>query len=196
MRLAPTGVAAFGINGMTIHAALSLPVKSRFAQLAPSTLSQFQLQWRNIKLLIIDEKSMIGRSMAGKMDLRLWEIINDSIMGGIGVLLFGDFAQLPPVADTPLYSPKVSSNPLSLAGRSAYLSFNQSVTLQHIFRQEGGDPISQHFHDLLLRQRTYSITQEDYNLLSTRFFQNVADQDRVTFCHEHKYYSIKFVIFV
>ena len=71
MHLAPTGMAAFGINGMTIHSALSLPVKSSFNELVPSALSKLQYQWKDIKLLIIDEKSMIGWTMAGKMDSRL-----------------------------------------------------------------------------------------------------------------------------
>jgi ATP-dependent DNA helicase PIF1 len=181
MRLAPTGIAAFGINGMTVHSALSLPVKSSFTPLIPSTLAKFQQQWKYTKLLIIDEKSMIGRTMAGKMDSRLRQIITDEVMGGVGVLLFGDFAQLPPVGDSPLYSSKIPLKPLPIAGRDVYLSFNQSITLQRIFRQQGDDPISQHFRDLLLRQRTYSITQEDYNLLSTRFSHNLPDEEKHTF---------------
>ena len=152
MRLAPTGVAAFGINGMTIHSALSLPVKPQFDVLPPSTLLRLQHQWKDIKLLIVDEKSMIGRKMAGKMDSRLRQILADEVMGGIGVLLFGDIAQLPPVGDSPLYSSKVPSEALVIAGRNAYFSFNQSITLQHIFRQHGNDPVSQHFRELLLRQ--------------------------------------------
>ena len=166
---------------MTIHSALSLPVKSSFDALLPSSLLKFQHQWKDIKLLIIDEKSMIGRTMAGKMDSRLWQIVDDDIMGGIGVLLLGDFAQLPPVTDTPLYSSKLPLKPLQIAGRDVYFSFNQSITLQHIFHQQGNDPESQQFRDLLLRQQTYSITQEDYNFLSTRFPQHVPNEEKQTF---------------
>jgi len=101
--------------------------------------------------------------------------------GGIGVLLFGDFAHLPHIADSPPYSSKNPLKPLQIAGRDVYLSFNQSITLQHIFRQQGDDPVSQHFRNLLLRQQTYSITQEDYNLLSTRFSQNLPDEEKNTF---------------
>ena len=180
-RLAPTGVAAFGINGLTIHSALSLPVKTTFEALLPSTLARLQHEWKDIKLLIIDEKSMVGRTMAGKIDARLRQIIGDEVMGGIGVLLLGDFAQLPPVGDSPLYSSKLPHKALQIAGRDAYLSFNQSTTLQHIFRQQGDDPVSQQFRDLLLRQRTYSITQEDYNLLSTRFAQHLSEEEKQTF---------------
>jgi ATP-dependent DNA helicase PIF1 len=124
---------------------------------------------------------MIGRTMAGKMNSRLREVLTDEVMGGISVLLFGDFAQLPPVGDSPLYSSKIPLKPMAIAGRDVYLSFNQSITLQHIFRQQGNDPVSQQFRDLLLRQRTYSITQEDYNLLSTRFSQHLSDEEIHTF---------------
>ena len=181
MRLAPTGMAAFGIYGMTIHSALSLPVKSLLEPLKSGPLIRLQQQWKDIKLLIIDEKSMVGRTMAGKIDLRLREITTDQLMEGIGILLFGDFAQLPPVADAPLYSSKIPKNQLQIAGKEFYLSFNQSVTLQRIFRQQGDDPVSQQFRDLLLRLRTYSITQEDYHLLSTRFSLNVPAEEQNNF---------------
>ena len=86
-----------------------------------------------------------------------------------------------PIGDSSLYSSKIPLKPLPIVGRDVYFSFNQSITLQWIFHQEGNDPTSQQFHDLLLRQRTYSITQEDYNFLSTHFPQNVPDEERHTF---------------
>ena len=103
------------------------------------------------------------------------------MMGGIGILLFGNFAQLPPVADSPLYSSTVYSKLLAIAGRDVYLSFSQSITLQYIFYQQGDNPISQCFCNLLLHQQTYSITQEDYNLLSTHLSQNLPDEEKDTF---------------
>ena len=102
------------------------------------------------------------------------------MMGGIGVLLFGNFAQLPPVADSPLYSSTVYSKLLAIAKRDVYLSFSQSITLQYIFYQQGDNPISQCFCNLL-HQQTYSITQEDYNLLSTHLSQNLPDEEKDTF---------------
>ena len=86
-----------------------------------------------------------------------------------------------PVGGSPLYSSKIPLKPLQIARRDVYIFFNQSVTLQHIFHQQGDDPVSQHFCDLLLQQRTYSITQEDYNLLSTHFPQNLPDEEKCTF---------------
>lgn len=60
-RGAPTGVAAHGIQGSTLHRLLSLPVKKpRFVELNEESLSRLQDNFRSCWLLIIDEKSMIG----------------------------------------------------------------------------------------------------------------------------------------
>jgi hypothetical protein len=55
VRLAPTGVAAFGIRGWTINFGLMIPVKegSEFNQLGQSSLARFQTRWKEIKLLIL-----------------------------------------------------------------------------------------------------------------------------------------------
>jgi hypothetical protein len=44
-----------------------IPVKegSEFNQLGQSSLARFQTHWKEIKLLILDEKSMVGRSQVG-----------------------------------------------------------------------------------------------------------------------------------
>jgi len=114
VHLAPTGVAAFGIHGWTINFGLTIPVKegTEFNQLGQSSLACFQTCWKEIKLLILDEKSMVGRSQVGRMDHRLYQAYPqnaDEILGGMPAIFFGDFAQLPPVGDSPMYSDKRSA---------------------------------------------------------------------------------------
>ena len=99
VRLAPTGVAAFGIHGWTINFSLMIPVKegTDFNQLGQSSLARFQTHWKEIKLLILDEKSMVGRSQVGRMDHRLHQAHPqhaDEILGGMPAIFFGDFAHL------------------------------------------------------------------------------------------------------
>jgi len=62
VHLAPTGVAAFDIHGWTINFGLMIPVKEgfEFNQLGQSILACFQTWWKEIELLILDEKSMVG----------------------------------------------------------------------------------------------------------------------------------------
>ena len=59
---APTGVAAFNINGMTLHAALLLGRSkySGFQPLSDDRLNTLRAKLSRLMLLIIDEVSMVG----------------------------------------------------------------------------------------------------------------------------------------
>jgi hypothetical protein len=58
-------IAADGICSWTLNFGLSIPVR-KWAQLAGPGLAHAQARWKDIKLLIIDEKSMVGRNTFGK----------------------------------------------------------------------------------------------------------------------------------
>src|ERR1700683_1156432 len=92
----------------------------------------------------------------------------DEIFGGMPTIFFGDFAQLPPVGDSPMYSDKPSGyrTALHAEGRCVFESFKQSVTLNTIFCQAGQDAEQVKFREALLRLRTYSINSEDFELFS------------------------------
>ena len=58
---APTGVAAFNIQGMTLHAALLLSISKFSSQpLSQDKLNMLRTKLSNLQLLIIDEISMVG----------------------------------------------------------------------------------------------------------------------------------------
>jgi hypothetical protein len=190
VRLAPTGISAFGIRGWTINFGLAIPVKEgkEFNQLGQNALKRHQTRWKDVKLLILDEKSMVGRAQMGRCDRRLRQAYPENaeeILGGLPALFFGDFAQLPPIGDTPLYSTKNSGRRLALTqeGRRVFDSFEKSITLSRIFRQEGEDPDQVRFRDALLRLRIYSTTQEDYEFFSTRFWDNITVDERTQFAN-------------
>lgn len=58
---APTGVASYNIDGPTLHSLLALPTKGDFKDLEGEHLNHIQQTMSNIKYLIIDEMSMVGR---------------------------------------------------------------------------------------------------------------------------------------
>ena len=132
---APTGVAAFNVQGCTLHSLLHLPTKGEFKSLEGERLQQLQESLAGVKYnIIIDEMSMsmsmVGRKLFGQVDSRLRQAFQhsaDVVLGG-SVLLFGDFVQLPPVIDLPLYSSDMKS-PLSDLGRTAYQSFSKAIVL-------------------------------------------------------------------
>ena len=72
---APTGVAAFNVNGYTIHSLLSIPVRGDFKPLDGSRLHTIQQTLKDIDYLIIDEMSMVG----SKLFLEEIQIRNTSV---------------------------------------------------------------------------------------------------------------------
>jgi ATP-dependent DNA helicase PIF1 len=182
IRVAPTGIAAFNIQGLTIHAGFRISPK-RFAPLSTSSSARLQAEWKKHLLLILDEKSMVGQDLLGKMDSRLSQLKpgeSEEPLGGMSALLFGDFAQLPPVCDKPLFSP-AGMTPEKMQGKRAYESFTHSVALTHVFRQAGADAESVAFRTALMNLRTYQTTPEDYALLSTRFSDRLPEAERALF---------------
>ena len=74
------------------------------------------------------------------------------VFGGCSVLLIGDWGQLPPVMDLPLYT-TVSRTELYDLGSADYHLFDKAIVLDQVMRQAGVDTEHQLFRDLLLRLR-------------------------------------------
>ena len=189
-RAAPTGIAAHNIHGHTIHRLLYLPVKGKFQELSSSILSELQNTFKGIHFLIFDEKSMIGLQMMGMIDQRLRQIRpshQDEYMGGFHCLLLGDFGQLPPIMQKPLYYADPLSNPLENAGLNAYTAFNMTIRLQKVMRQQGNSQAA--FRTALTHFREpNSITESDWRLLSSRIASKVPRAEEV-FANTVRIYS-------
>src|ERR1051325_1907711 len=152
--LAPTGVAAFNIRGATIHSALSIPISRNNFDLNGDNLKKLQKKLDGVEYLIIDEKSMVGRRMLALIDLRLRQAFpdhKDCVFGGRSVILVGDFGQLPPVLDEPMYSQISRHDPLSNDGITVYRQFQEVYKLNIIQRQSGDSDDQRNFRAILLR---------------------------------------------
>ena len=108
--IAPTGVAAFLINGMTLHSALLLGCGKYggFQPLSHDKLNSLQSKLSNLVLLIIDEVSMVGSNIVLEIHKRLQQIkgvLPDVSFGGVSILAVGDLYQLFPVGQVPIFSP-------------------------------------------------------------------------------------------
>src|SRR3954452_21017638 len=105
--LTPTGVAAFNINRRTIHLTLFIPiVVNKNLDMNGEWLRQLQNRLQSVRYVMIDEKSMVGRQMFGLIDIRLRQSFSEHSnepFGGSSVIMFGDFSQLPPVLNLPVY---------------------------------------------------------------------------------------------
>ena len=144
-------MASFNICRKTVHSALKLPVRnSNNNDLQGSTLHKLQQEFKDLQYLVIDEMSMIGHRMLAWIDKRLRQatgLLNEP-MGGVSVILFGDFAQLPPVGDKPLYS-LPSASDLACHGHTIYKIFTTVVILDKILRQSQNDKETNEFRSLL-----------------------------------------------
>ena len=182
---APTGTAAFNIMGETLHRTLSLPVPitSELPQLAGEQLQALQTRLEGMRLLVIDEMSMVGRKLLRAVDLRLRQAFPhqaDVPFGGISVCMLGDFGQLPPVMDRAMFDVTPGGGRLSEDGRASFREFTKAVVLKRVERVRGSDPAQERFRNLLSNVRNGAITQEDYRMLCTRLaaFQSAEELQR------------------
>ena len=100
---ASTGKAATNVNGITLHSAFNLPVKSAlkscgYQKPSDEILHKLCNKYQYLKVLIIDEISMTGRETFEDLDLALKNIKQNLLQfRGVSFLLVGDFLQLLPV---------------------------------------------------------------------------------------------------
>jgi hypothetical protein len=76
----------------------------------------------------------------------------------------GDFGQLPPVGDKPMYVSR-NGTVVSDHGHSLYLMFESVIILDQVMRQAGEDPEAVAFRALVMRMRNGEVTEEDWKLL-------------------------------
>ena len=65
------GIAAFNIQGVTLHSLLRLPIRGKNnCDLKGTALAKLQMRLKDVKYIIIDEFSVIGQKMLGWIDRR------------------------------------------------------------------------------------------------------------------------------
>ena len=78
LKIAPTGVADFSINGIVINYALAIPKNvygEHIASLAHKRLSTRQYKLIDLKLIIVDEMTMVSNKMLRHIHERLKQIL-------------------------------------------------------------------------------------------------------------------------
>ena len=165
--LAPTGVAAVNISGNAIHSGLGIPVgnvSKSIPKLNDKRRSTLRQQLSELRVMIIDEISMVSNNLLLHIHQRLTEIFGTSQeipFAGISILAFGDFYQLPPINARPIFAeyrdPMLNIAPLWRLFRMGELT--------EVMRQKG-DSV---FIDLLNNIRVANIKRCDDILLKSKF---------------------------
>ena len=106
---APTGLAAFNVGGVTIHRLFQLPIEHEGKEAGYWSLSKasqkiMKTVLRGLKMIIVDEVSMVSSLNLAYMHLRLEELFGGhSWFGGKNVIFVGDLLQLQPVNGSPVF---------------------------------------------------------------------------------------------
>jgi hypothetical protein len=124
LRCATTGAAAALVKGSTYHAKLHLGpnhIRSDNAKVFSDAdkRKRFTDFLQEHDAIMIDECSMLGQQGLGMIEHRLR--MRDPLLpfGGMVVIISGDFWQLPPVCDFPLYAPLATVRTINRKHKSA-----------------------------------------------------------------------------
>ena len=162
------GTAAFNIGGNTICSVFHKKMYQTNQMMSADELNTFRIKYRNMKVVIIDEISMVGKRTFDFIDTRLQQLTGvRAPFGGLSVIAVGDFYQLKPVGDRLVFRNLVD-DAKSLAPNSWKDHF-KIYELVDIMRQK--DDLK--FAQLLNRLRLNEMTEDDKNELRKR----VVDHD-------------------
>ena len=109
--LARTGVTSINVNGTTIHSGLGVNVGGKLHPLNEQHRAALRNKLSEVRLIMIDEISIVSSVLFFQVNQRLNEIFRYSgkkPFAGFPVIVCGDFYQLPPVKGSPVYSSATS----------------------------------------------------------------------------------------
>ncbi|HLD76724.1 MAG TPA: PIF1 family ATP-dependent DNA helicase [Rickettsiales bacterium] len=180
---AATGIAAVNISGATIHSwagigLANMPLDQIIRNLFSSKFNKVRRKIKLTNILAIDEISMISAELLEILD-GVFQAVreNKKPMGGMQILLFGDFLQLPPIAK---YDQKTNFCFKSKIWENLNL---QSFNLNEIFRQN-----DEKFIKILNNLRFGILEEDDIEHLKSRI--NSEDKNksiRPTILTTHNY---------
>ena len=176
---APSGTAAFNVQGSTLHHLLGINVARPEDNITQKVQEKLQSQLRNVLCLIIDERSMLSSKVLGAAERNIRKTVyngqnSQEIWGGIPVvIMLGDDYQLWPVIDEGAiegYSKMNTTNPITPTNKQTaaqllcqwgtYL-FTNVMTESVFILHKNYRVKSEEFQKLLARLRVGESTTED-----------------------------------
>ena len=162
IKLAPTGIASINIQGTTIHSGLCIPINS-YQGLSDKQRTSIRNKLQYVKLIIIDEISMVSSKLLLNIHKRLCEIFgvfDEKPFGGKSIVACGDLYQLPPVMARPVFD----TEGILISVLNLWRIF-KLAELDQQMRQKGDDK----FIDLLNDIRVGEVTSVGEELIKSRF---------------------------
>jgi uncharacterized protein YegL/energy-coupling factor transporter ATP-binding protein EcfA2 len=179
--LAPTGIAAVNIGGVTIHSFFKLPLQPLIPddEHIPIITGDNRKIISQMDTLIIDEISMVRADVLDAIDCSLRKNGGDTEkpFGGKQIIFVGDIFQLEPVTPSQngedLILKEFYPLPCYFFDAIAYKKLNPEVVeLQKVYRQTDKD-----YLEILNRIRVGEQTQEDLNIINQCYSQKQKAED-------------------
>ena len=177
--VAPTGIAASHLKGQTIHSFFALGIRDTVVDNGYVDFlldkSYLKSRFSKLKVLIIDEISMVSPEIFSSMDKVLRAFKNNpEPFGGVQVVISGDFFQLPPVSRVFKEKRFAWQSPVwkSLALKSCYL--------QEKFRQK-----DERLIEVLDDIRTGTISAKSREMLDSRYMKELHSDFTPTKLYTH-----------
>ena len=169
--LCPTGMAASVIDGMTICSSLDHQFGNSYKALTDQKMAFFRSEFEELKMIIIDEMSMVSADDLYKIHHRMTDIFSNNLpFGGLSMMFVGDMLQLKPVRGRFIFEePKDVAHAIHYQERFLWHNL-ESVSLKHNHRQ--GDDRS--WSETLNRIRTGEQSEEDISLLKSRTISKLS----------------------
>jgi ATP-dependent DNA helicase PIF1 len=176
--LAPTGIAALNVRGVTIHSFFRFP---------PRLMTQHEFRrsptardiYRQLSGIIIDEVSMVRADLLDAIDATLRVHLDPRLpFGGVQIVVMGDLSQLPPVLageELQQHFSKMYESRFFFDAQCLRFSDLRRYELTKTFRQ-----MEQEFVATLNRLRTAAITMEDMQKLNSRVDAKAGNSHEIT----------------
>ena len=166
IKTAFTGTAASNIDGQTLHSSFSFNFDNKYYSLSDKKRDEKRSLFKNLKIVIIDECSMVKSDMLYQLDLKLQEL-KEKVgipFGGVAILMFGDMLQLRPVLGA--FAFEMPTNPEFHATFQLENRWEMFKVINlEINHRQGKD---KEYADILNRIRVGKMTEEDVIKIKTR----------------------------
>ena len=167
--LAPTGKAAYLIKGNTIHSALAVPASQSLKNYKPldsGRLNTLRSELGALKLILLDEVSMVGNSMFTiQLNNRLKDLKgSNEDFGCVSIITIGDLFQLKPVMDGYIFNDVECLSSYNILAPNLWKRYFRMFELDEIMRQRE----SKEFAEILNRFREGKHTGSDLQKLKQR----------------------------
>ncbi len=137
--------------------------------LSDKKLAEFREHFSDVKLLIIDEMSLLNADQLYMIHLRLTQITQSKeVFGGIGVVLVGDLLQLPPVQGRYVFQSPINKQFRAFHDCVGLWNQFEPFILQHNHRQ--GE--SKSWAETLNRIREGTLSEKDEEILKSRITED------------------------